>query len=80
MTTSIQNDTSVIRTQNTTTTQPQTSSQQVTRSYDPPPIPSQFATHTTPHNSPQQGSSKNMDIVQHVAQTQSEQTTLRTPP
>ena len=78
-TTSIQKDSSIISTQNTTTTQLQTSSQQVSRSYDPPPIPPQISTHTTPHNSPQQGSS-NMNLVQHVTQTQPKQTILRSPP
>ena len=78
-TTSIQRDSSLIGAQNTTTIQPQTFPQQVTRSYGPPSIPPQFSPHTTPHNFPQQGSS-NMHIVQHVPQTQSQQITLRTPP
>ena len=52
--------------------------QQVTRSHDPPPIPLQLCTHNTPHNSPQQGSSK-MNIAQNVSQFQSQQTILCTP-
>ena len=31
--------------------------QSLPRNYDPPPLPSQYSIHTTPHNSPQQGSS-----------------------
>ena len=52
----MQNDSSIISTQNTTTIQRQTFSQQVTCSYAPPPIPPQFSTHTTPHNSPHNSS------------------------
>ena len=78
-TTSIQIDFSIISKQNTTTIQQQTFQQQVIRSYDPPSIPPQFSSHTTPHNSPKQGSS-NMHIVQHVPHTQCQQIMLRTPP
>ena len=66
-------------TKNTTTNQPQTLPQQVTRSFDPTSTPPQFSSHTTSHNSSQQGSS-NMHIVQLVPQNQSQQFTLRTPP
>ena len=71
-TNSMQNDSSILSTRNTTTIQSQTFSQ-VTRSYDPPPLPPQLPKHTT-HNSQQQGSS-NMHTVQYVTQTQSQQTT-----
>ena len=61
-TTSIQNDFSILSIQHhTLTIQPQTLPKQVTYSYDDPSsIPPQFSTHTTPHNSPQQGSSNNV--------------------
>ena len=50
--------------------------QQVTRSYDPPPVPRQFSTHNTPLHSPQRGFS-NINIIQHVLFTQSQQPILR---
>ena len=72
--------------QNTTTTPPQTLSQQVQQTYNPPSIPPEFSTNKTPCYSPKQGSSNtNISIALNSTRTQSQQraptrqTTLRTP-
>ena len=46
-------------------TQPPQSHQTIQRNYDPPPPPSENSTHSTPHNSPQQGSSNSFSIRQN---------------
>ena len=46
---------------NTTITQPSQTQQPSPRNYDPPPLPSQYSIHTTPHNFPQQVSSNTND-------------------
>ena len=51
-----QDNTSTLSTSNTTETKP-FPTQQPSRNYDPPPLPTQYSTQTTPYNSPQQRSS-----------------------
>ena len=51
-------DRSTKSTSNTNITQPFPTQYTSPRDYEPPPIPSQYFTHSTPHSSPQQGSSK----------------------
>ena len=50
---------------NTIDTQPPQSHHTIQRNYDPPPPPSENSTHSTPHNSPQQGSSNTFSIRQN---------------
>ena len=52
-----QDNTSTLSTSNTLTTQELQPQQTIQPNYDPPPPPSQYSPLTTPHNSPQQGSS-----------------------
>ena len=52
-----QDNTSTLSTANTYISQPSQTQQPSPQNYDPPPLPSQYSTHTTPYNSPQQGSS-----------------------
>ena len=60
-----QDNTSPLSTSNTHITQHLLAQQTSPRNYDPPPLPSQYSTQTTPHNSPQQGSSNNSKQLRH---------------
>ena len=52
-----QDNTSTLSISNTTIIQAFQTQQNSLRNYDPPPLSPQYSTQTTPHNSPQQGSS-----------------------
>ena len=52
-----QDDTSTLSTSNTNTTQPLSFQQASPRNCEPPTVPAQYSAHTTPHSSPQRGSS-----------------------
>ena len=71
-------NTSTLSTTNTTIIQPPQTHQIIQRNYDPPPPPSNNSNHSTPHSSPQQGSS-NTFRNQNQTLTQS-QFQIATPP
>ena len=71
-------NTSTSSTTNTTITQPPQTQQGLQRNYDPPPPPTNNSNHSTPHSSPQQGSS-NFFRTQNQPLTQSQFHTA-TPP
>ena len=52
---------------NTVDTQPLQIQQTIKRIYDPPPLPSENSTHTTPQPSPQPGSSNTFQIREHTS-------------
>ena len=61
-----QKNPSTISVTNTIDTQSLQTHQTIQRNYDPPPPPCENSTHSTPHNSPQQGSSNSFSIRQHL--------------
>ena len=67
---------------NTTITQPFQTQQTSPRNYDPPPLPSKYSPHTTPHKSSQQGSSNpnGTTTVQTQSEVQFQTTTLTRQP
>ena len=69
-------NTSTLFTSNTLTTQKLQPQQTIQPNYDPPPTPAQYSPLTTPHNSPQQGSS----ITQVTITVQFHTITLTTQP
>ena len=71
-------NTSILSTTNTTAIQPPQTHQVIQRNYDPRPPPSNNSNHSTPHSSPQQGSS-NTFRTQNQTLTQS-QFQMATPP
>ena len=75
-----QDDTFILSTSNTNITQPFQTQQPSPRNYDPPPLPPQYSTGTTPHNSPQQSSSntQTMNTVQFHTTTSTTQPTQQT--
>ena len=52
---------------NTIDTQPLQTPQMIQRNYDPPPLPSENSTHSTPQTSPQQGSSNTFQTREHTS-------------
>ena len=76
-TTNDQNQDNTSKLSNTTVTQQFQTQQPSPRNYDPPPLPLQYSTQTTPHNSPQQGSSNTngTNALQVEPETQFQTTT-----
>ena len=75
-----QDNNSILSTSNTNITQPFQTQQPSPQNYDPPPLPPQYSTETTPHNSPQQSSSntETMNTVQFHTTTSTTQPTVQT--
>ena len=71
-------DPSTLSTMNTIDTQPLSKHHIIQQNYDPPPLPSEKSTHSTPQHSPQQGSSDTFQIREHTLTGSQSQTT--TPP
>ena len=73
-----QENPSTLSVTNTSETQTPSIHHTIQRNYDPPPPPSNDSTHSTPHNSPQQGSSNTFSTRQPTFNATQFQTT--TPP
>ena len=70
-----QEDTSTLSKMNAIDTQPLQLHQMIQRNYDPPPLPSETSTHSTPQTSLQQGSSNTFQTREHTLTGSQFQTT-----